>query len=81
MKSFFVKAWAAVKAFFAKLAEFLENPDGGFSSRRLGGVALITVSVVLAFKGAATEVVLSFLGTGATLIGLTTNDNKQYPVA
>jgi len=72
--------WQKVKAFFErvikKLAEFVENQDGGFSSRRLFGGGLIVVAAVLAFRGADNAVVLSFLGAGSTLLGLTTFDAK-----
>lgn len=68
--------WEKVKAFFAKMAEFFENENGGMSSRRLFGGGLIVVSVVLAFQRASDAVVLALLGAGTTLIGLTTADTK-----
>lgn len=72
MKAFWAKVWTAIK----KAAEFFENQDGGMSSRRLGGIALIVVAAVLAFRSTDNAVVLAFLGTGTTLLGLTTVDPK-----
>ena len=77
MKAFFAKVWALVKMVAGKIAEFFENENGGMSSRRLFGGGLIVVSIVLAFQQSPTEIVLAFLGTGTTLIGLTTADKKQ----
>jgi len=76
MKAF----WEKVKTFFGKvarkMAEFFENENGGFSSRRLGGIGMIAVSAVLAFRGADPTIVLAYLGAGSTLIGITTADNR-----
>ena len=76
MKAFWQKVVAWVKKVVGKAAEFFENENGGMSSRRLFGGGLIVVSVVLAFQHSPTEIVLAFLGTGTTLIGLTTADAK-----
>jgi hypothetical protein len=72
MKAF----WLKVVAFIKKVAEFFENQDGGFSSRRLFGGALIVVAAVLAFQKADNAIVLSFLTAGSALLGLTTFDAK-----
>lgn len=72
MKAF----WAKVKAFFAKIAEFLENENGGMSSRRLFGAALVIFSAYLAVRQDPPAVVLQFLGAGTLLLGLTTADNR-----
>lgn len=77
MKAFFAKVWEWIKKAFAKVAEFFENENGGMSSRRLFGGGLVVVSVVLAFQKQPTEIVLAFLGTGTTLIGLTTADSRK----
>jgi hypothetical protein len=61
----------------AKLAEFLQNENGGMSSRRLFGSALVIVSVVAMFMGKPDQIVLSLLGTGTMLIGLTTADARS----
>lgn len=76
MKAFFVRVGAWIRKVFGKLAEFLENENGGMSSRRLGGIALIVVSIILAFRAVDNAVVLAFLGTGTALLGLTTADKK-----
>lgn len=60
----------------AKLAEFLQNENGGMSSRRLFGSALVIVSVVAMFMGKPDQIVLSLLGTGSALLGLTTADAR-----
>ena len=72
MKAF----WEKVKAAFAKIAEFLENENGGMSSRRLFGSVLVIVSVVAMFMNKPTEIVMALLGTGTLLLGLTTADNR-----
>lgn len=76
MKAFFAAVGAWVKRMVGKAAEFFENENGGMSSRRLFGGGLIVVSVLLAFRGADNAIVLAFLGTGTTLIGLTTADPR-----
>lgn len=77
MKAFFEKAIAWIKKAISKVAEFFENENGGMSSRRLFGGGLIVVSVVLAFQKQPMEIVLAFLGTGTTLLGLTTADARK----
>lgn len=68
--------WGKVKAFFAKVAEFFQNENGGMSSRRLFGAALVIVAALLAFQRASDAIVLGFLTAGTALLGLTTADNR-----
>jgi hypothetical protein len=72
MKAF----WTKVKAFFAKVAEFLQNENGGMSSRRFFGSALVIFSAVLAWRQDPPAIVLAFLGAGTALLGLTTADAR-----
>lgn len=63
-----------MKKFLAKIAEVFQNVDGGTSARRVVGIACVTVAIIGFFTKRETELVLSFLGTGNALIGLTTFD-------
>ncbi len=76
MKAF----WQKVKDFFAKIAEAFENENGGLSSRRVFGSALIVFSAMLAWRGDPPAVCLAYLGAGTTLLGLTTAD-QRFPDA
>ena len=76
MKAFFLKVYAKVKAVLAKLFEFFENQDGGFSSRRLAGLALVVVGIVGWFMDKSETICSVLMGMGAALLGLTTTDNR-----
>jgi hypothetical protein len=67
-----------MKQFFAKIAEFFQNPDGSYSSRRLFGAALIVCGVVGWFLRLSDTVSTIVIGFGGILLGITTADK---PVA
>lgn len=61
----------------AKLAEFLQNENGGMSSRRLFGFILIGWACFLSVRPVSDNaMVLSFLTAGSSLLGLTTADSR-----
>ena len=58
MKGFIMSVWAAVK----RPLEFLQNPQGEYSSKRLFGLAAFIVAIFLAFMGRDAAVVAVFRG-------------------
>lgn len=53
-----------------KIFEFLQGPQGEWSSKRLFGLICLVQAIVLSYTGGGVEVVAVWLATGGAIFGV-----------